>query len=168
MLMKKIVLILVLILRKIIFWLMLKLDAIDHELLMALKEDAKMTIKNLSKRLKLSPTPVYERIKKMERAGVIKNYTINVDENLIGKSLIAFANISLQNHTKHLFKELESNLLAIPEITEVHAVSGSTDFIVKILVDDMDGYKNFIMDKLFGVPNIGRVESFISISTKRK
>jgi len=55
-------------------------------------------------------------------------------------------------------------LLAIPEIIECHAVSGSTDFIVKILVEDMDAYKDFIMEKLFDVPNIGRVESFISLN----
>jgi len=144
------------------------LDKIDEGLLRELKADGKATVKRLSEKLKLSPTPIYERIKKLERAGVIQSYTINVDEELIGKRLIAFAHISLRNHTKKLFAELEANLLAIPDIIEVHAVSGSTDFIVKILVEDMDGYKDFIMDKLFDVPNIGRVESFISLSMKKK
>jgi DNA-binding Lrp family transcriptional regulator len=144
-----------------------KLDATDIGILEALKSDGKMTVKNLSQRLKLSPTPIYERIKKMEKAGVIQNYTINIDEKLVGKKLIAFAHISLQNHTKALFRQLQENLLAIPEITEVHAVSGSTDFIIKILVEDMDAYKDFIMEKLFEVENIGRVESFISLSMEK-
>lgn len=144
------------------------LDALDHQILLELRKDAKITVKRLSEILQLSATPIYERIKKLERLGVIKNYTINVDEALLGRNLIAFAHISLRNHTKELFKELEKNLLAIPEIIECHAVSGSTDFIVKILVNDMDGYKNFIMEKLFDVPNIGRVESFISLNMKQK
>lgn len=144
------------------------LDEIDKGILKALKRDSKITVKSLSSQLRLSATPIYERIKKLERAGVIQNYTINIDEARIGKRLIAFAHISLQNHTKKLFAELENNLMAIPDIIEVHAVSGSTDFIVKILVEDMDDYKNFIMEKLFDVPNIGRVESFISLTMKQK
>lgn len=141
-----------------------ELDATDKAILEELRRDAKITVKSLSEKLELSATPIYERIKKMERAGVIRNYTISVDEDLIGKTLVAFAHISLRNHTRELFRELQSNLLAIPEIIECHAVSGSTDFIVKILVEDMDDYKNFIMEKLFDVPNIGRVESFISLN----
>ena len=145
-----------------------KLDSIDKGILRVLKKDAKTTVRRLAEELNLSSTPTYERIKKLERAGVIENYTININEALIGKRLFAFAHISLRNHTKALFAELEANLLNIPEIVEVHAVSGSTDFIVKILVEDMDDYKNFIMEKLFDVPNIGRVESFISLTMKKK
>jgi len=145
----------------------IKLDDLDFEILECLKENSKVTIKKLSELLNLSTTPIYERIKKLERFGVIENYTININEELIGKRLIAFAHISLQNHTKKLFHELEANLLSISDIVEVHAVSGNTDFIVKILVRDMDDYKNFIMEKLFDVPNIGNVESFISLSMKK-
>jgi DNA-binding Lrp family transcriptional regulator len=145
----------------------LKLDDIDFGILNCLKENSKVTIKRLSEILNLSTTPIYERIKKLERLGVIENYTININEELVGKRLIAFAHISLQNHTKKLFHALEANLLAISDIVEVHAVSGNTDFIVKILVRDMDDYKNFIMEKLFSVPNIGNVESFISLSMKK-
>jgi len=141
-----------------------ELDHIDFGIIEELRKDAKTTVKTLSEKLDLSATPIYERIKKLERSGVIKSYTIVVDEAMIGKTLHAFAHISLRNHTKSLFKELENNLLAIPEIIECHAVSGSTDFIVKILVEDMDAYKDFIMEKLFDVPNIGRVESFISLN----
>ena len=144
-----------------------KLDDIDFKIIEALKANSKITVKKLSEKLNLSTTPIFERIKKLERSGVIENYTININEELIGNRLNAFAHISLQNHTKKLFHELEANLLAIPDIVEVHAVSGNTDFIVKILVKDMDSYKNFIMEKLFSVPNIGNVESFISLSMKK-
>ncbi|MBT8231951.1 MAG: Lrp/AsnC family transcriptional regulator [Saprospiraceae bacterium] len=144
-----------------------KLDDIDFQILSALKRNSKITVKQLSSELNLTSTPVFERIKKMERLGVIENYTININEELIGKRLIAFAHISLLNHTKKLFHQLEANLLAISDIVEVHAVSGNTDFIIKIHVKDMDDYKDFIMEKLFDVPNIGNVESFISLSMKK-
>ena len=144
------------------------LDSIDREILIELKRDSKSTVKSLSEKLNLSSTPIYERIKKLERAGVIESYTILINEELIGKRLIAFAHISLQNHTKQLFHKLECDLMEIPDIVEVHAVSGGTDFIVKILVEDMDDYKNFIMEKLFEVKNIGRIESFISLDMKKK
>ena len=145
-----------------------ELDAIDSALLRELKKDSKATVKSLSAKLNLSSTPIYERIKKLERAGVIESYTILVNEELIGNRLIAFAHISLQEHTKKLFHKLEMDLMEIPEIVEVHAVSGGTDFIVKIQVEDMDDYKNFIMEKLFEVKNIGRIESFISLDMKKK
>jgi DNA-binding Lrp family transcriptional regulator len=140
------------------------LDLIDRGILEALKKNSKITVKSLSEKLKLSTTPIFERIKKMEKAGVIESYTIKVNEELIGNRLVAFAHISLLNHSKKYFHELENNLNEISDIVECHAVSGNTDFIVKILVEDMDDYKNFIMEKLFAVPNIGKVESFISLN----
>ena len=140
------------------------LDLIDRGILEALKKNSKITVKSLSEKLKLSTTPIFERIKKLEKAGVIESYTIKVNEELIGNRLIVFAHISLLNHSKKYFHELENNLKEISDIVECHAVSGNTDFIVKILVEDMDDYKNFIMEKLFAVPNIGKVESFISLN----
>lgn len=140
------------------------LDRMDSRILEELRNNSKITVRRLSEKLNLSTTPIFERIKKLEKQGVIKRYTVEVNEELIGKNLVAFSHISLQKHTKKLFHELENNLSCIPDVVECHAVSGNTDFIIKILVKDMDDYKNFIMDKLFSVPNIGKVESFISLN----
>lgn len=145
----------------------LKLDQTDIKLLDLLKKDSKTTIKKLAAELNLSTTPIFERIKKLEKQGVIENYTVNINEKLLGKKFVAFAHISLQNHTKKHFEQMENDLLSISEIVEVHAVSGNTDFIVKIHVSDIEGYKSFIMEELFGVPNIGNVESFISLDMKK-
>lgn len=143
------------------------LDQIDKTILQLLKKDGRMTVKDISKQLNLTSTPIFERIKKMERSGVIDHYTVVLNQEKLGKNFHAFAHISLKDHTKKEVKKLEQSLLAIPEIVECHYVTGNTDFIIKILVEDMETYKDFVMNKLLEVKNIGKVESYLSLDMKK-
>lgn len=143
------------------------IDETDRKILDLLKKDGRMTVKEISKHLNLTSTPIFERIKKMEKSGIIDHYTIVLNQEKLGKNFHAFAHISLKDHTKERVAKLEESLLAIPEIVECHYVSGNTDFIIKILVEDMEQYKNFVMNKLLGVENIGKVESYLSLQVKR-
>lgn len=143
------------------------LDRTDYDILDLLKKDGRITIKELSQRLNLTTTPIFERIKKMERSGIIDHYTVILNQEKLGKNFHAFAHISLKDHTKDKVKKLEESLLAIPEIVECHYVTGNTDFIIKILVRDMETYKDFVMDKLLEVKNIGKVESYLSLEVKK-
>lgn len=143
------------------------IDQIDRDILALLKKDGRMTVKELSKHLNLTTTPIFERIKKMERSGVIDHYTVVLNHEKLGKNFHAFAHISLKDHTKEEVKNLERSLLNIPEIVECHYVTGNTDFIIKILVRDMETYKDFVMNKLLEVKNIGKVESYLSLDMKK-
>lgn len=143
------------------------LDDIDHAILDLLQKDGRMTVKDISKHLNLTSTPIFERIKKMERSGVIDHYTVVLNQEKLGKNFHAFAHISLKDHTKDEVKRLEESLLDIPEIVECHYVTGNTDFIIKILVQDMETYKDFVMNKLLEVKNIGKVESYLSLDMKK-
>jgi DNA-binding Lrp family transcriptional regulator len=144
------------------------MDATDKKILSLLQENGRITVKEMSNRLNLSSTPIFERIKKMERSGVIDHYTVVVNSEIIGKKLYAFAHISLKDHSKVLVKEFEEKILLLPEVSECHYVTGRADFIIKIQLEDMDRYKEFVMDKLFDVPNIARIETYLSLEMKKK
>lgn len=143
------------------------LDSIDEQILRLLQRDGRMTVKEMSTHLNLSTTPIFERIKKLERSGVIDHYTVKLNQEKLGKKLVAFAHISLKDHTKAMVKEFEKKILQLPEVTECHYVTGNTDFIVKVRVADMEQYKEFVMDKLFDVPNIGNIETYLSLEVKK-
>ena len=144
------------------------MDATDKKILSFLQSNGRMTVKEMSGKLNLSPTPIFERIKKMERNGVIDHYTVVINPEIMGKKLYAFAHISLKDHSKVLVKEFEEKILLLPEVSECHYVTGRADFIIKIQLEDMDRYKEFVMDKLFDVPNIARIETYLSLEMKKK
>lgn len=143
---------------------MTKLDEIDIHILNSLQENSRKTVKELSAELELSASPTFERIKKLEKAGFIKGYTAIIDADMLGKKLYAFAHISLKEHSKDAVNEFTASILAIPQIMECHYTSGDSDFIIKILVENMDAYRDFILTKLFEMSNIGKVETYLSLS----
>ena len=146
---------------------MKKLDDIDLEILNLLQQNARITVKEISSRLNLSTTPIFERIKKMENSGVIDHYTAVINYDKLGKKLHAFAHISFKDHSKPLIAEFERRILELPEVQECHYVTGGCDFIIKILVKDIEKYQEFVTQKLFDIPNIARIESYLSLAVKR-
>lgn len=143
------------------------LDSTDLQILSLLQGDGRMTVKQMSSHLGLSTTPIFERIKKLERSGVIDHYTVKLNHEKLGKKLVAFAHISLKDHNKDQVKLFESKILDISDVTECHYVTGKADFIIKVRVEGMEQYKNFVLDKLFDVPNIGNVETYLSLEVKK-
>ncbi|MEM9888064.1 MAG: Lrp/AsnC family transcriptional regulator [Bacteroidota bacterium] len=146
----------------------MNLDQIDKSILRLLQADGKMTMKEISKQLNLSATPIYERIKKMENAGIIEGYVALIDANKIGKKLHAFANISIKDHSRSAIEKFVQEIEAFPEVLECHYVSGNYDFLIKVLVEDMANYNRFIMEQLSAMSNIGKVETLFSLSISKK
>ena len=143
---------------------MYKLDLVEKQILRILQEDSTITIKEMAKALNLSTTPVFDRIKRMEKAGVIKGYVAIVDGKSIGKSLIVFINISINKHGRNAINEFVDAITAFPEVQECHHISGDADFLLKLVMEDIEAYNQFILDKLSVLPNIGKVESRFSLS----
>ncbi|MBL4709062.1 MAG: Lrp/AsnC family transcriptional regulator [Flavobacteriales bacterium] len=147
---------------------MKKIDQIDAQILELLQKDGRITVKELASKLGRSTTPIFERVKKLENSGVIAHYAAVVDADKLGKKLYAFAHISLKDHSKDLVEEFTSAIIKIPQIQECHYVTGDSDFILKILLNDMEKYREFMMDQLFDMSNIAKVESFLSLSVLKK
>jgi len=141
----------------------MKLDKIDKKLLELLQVDSKQTTKQLSLHLGLSVTAVYERIKKLEKEEVIKQYVALVNKNKIGKSFLVFCHIRLEKHTKEYIAVFEREINKLEEVTECFHVSGDYDYILKIYVKDMDEYREFMVNKLTVLKHIGSTHSIFTI-----
>lgn len=146
----------------------IKLDATDYKLLMLLQKDCRMKIKDLAAHLNLSTTPTFERIKKLERAGIIDSYVAILNPDKIGKKLNAYVHVFLKEHSKDIVLKFVKMVSIFPEVLECHYVTGGADFILKVLVRDIEEYNYFLLEKLVTIPNIARTESFLSLSVEKK
>ncbi len=147
---------------------MIKLDDFDKKILNLLQKDARMTIKEISSRLNLSTTPVFERIKKLEKSGIIDRYVAVLNPQKLGKKLTAFANISITDPSKKAVDAFVKKVIQFPEVMECHYVTGTSDFMIKVLVTDIEKYNLFVLEKLTGIPNIGNIETFFSLEERKR
>lgn len=139
------------------------MDTIDKKLLGLLQADTKKTTKELSMVLNLSVTAVYERIKKLEREGVISKYVALLDRNKVEKAFVVFCHIKLIQHTKDFVTTFESEVVKLDEVLECFHVSGDYDYILKVHVKDMDEYREFMITKLTSLQHIGSTHSSFMI-----
>lgn len=137
----------------------IQLDATDKKLLKLLQQNAKMTTKQLAYHLNLSITPVFERIKRLERTGVIEKYVAIINKEKVGKELVAFCNVSLKEHSHDIIREFESSISQLPEVLECHHIAGMFDYTLKVITENMETYHHFVYNKLASVNNVGNVQS---------
>lgn len=142
----------------------MELDKTDKKLLYFLQEDSKQTTKELSHKLDLSVTAVYERIKKLEKQGVISKYVALVDKEKVAKNFIVLCHVKLTQHKKEYVLQFEKEILTLPEVTECFHVSGDYDYILKICVKNMEEYRNFMVTKLTTLQHIGSTHSSFMIT----
>jgi Lrp/AsnC family leucine-responsive transcriptional regulator len=139
------------------------MDAIDKKLLELLQNDTKKTTKELSLKLNLSVTAVYERIKKLEREGIIDKYVALLNRNKINKGFVVFCHLKLLQHTKEFINQFEKEVVKLDEVLECFHVSGDYDYILKICVKDMEEYREFMVTKLTTLQHIGSTHSTFMI-----
>jgi Lrp/AsnC family transcriptional regulator, leucine-responsive regulatory protein len=140
------------------------LDPIDVKLLNLLQSDSKMTNKELSGLLHLSVTAVYERIKKLEREKIIDKYVVLLNRDKIKKGFVVFCHVKLMQHTREFISHFEEEVVRLTEILECFHVSGDYDYILKICVENMEEYREFMVTKLTTLQHIGSTHSTFMIS----
>ncbi len=140
------------------------MDKIDAKILNILQKDSTVSVKDIAKKVGLSYTPTYERIRQLEESGVIKNRATILDPNKIGIKLFVYCNITLKEQSKKCLLDFEKSVIKIPEIMEVISLSGIYDYMLKIATKDIEAYNNFVMNKLANIPNIGQYHSNIVMS----
>jgi Lrp/AsnC family transcriptional regulator, leucine-responsive regulatory protein len=141
----------------------MNLDATDKKLLALLQEDSTQTTKMLSAKLSLSVTAVYERVKKLEREGVIEKYVALVDRKKVNKGFVVFCHLKLIQHTKEYLTRFEKEVKQLEEVLECYHISGDYDYILKIYVENMEAYREFMVTKLTTLQHIGSTHSTFMI-----
>ena len=142
----------------------MNLDKTDKKILTYLQKNSKMTTKELSMYLNLSATAVYERIKKLEKNGVIKKYIAVIDKEKVEKSFVVFCQIKLIQHKHEYVKKFEREVIKFDEVLACYNVSGDYDYFLKILVKNMKEYRNFLNDKLTSLDHISSAHSTFIIN----
>lgn len=136
-----------------------KLDQKDIAILKLLQENARATVKEISEKVHLSTTPVYERIKRMEEAGVIRQYATLVDHSKVKKGLIVICYVSLKQHNKTAGAKFIKAINEMNEVIECYIISGEFDFMLKVVAENMNTYYDFHVNKLSEIENIANVQS---------
>ena len=126
----------------------IKLDQIDHKVLEILQQNAKITNAQLSKEIGLSPAPTLERVKKLELAGIIESYHAQLNRDKVGLGVTTFVTITLTGHKKQVTESFVSQVNLIPEVIECHHVTGSGDFLLKIIAKDISSYQKLMLEKI--------------------
>jgi Lrp/AsnC family leucine-responsive transcriptional regulator len=137
-----------------------RLDEIDLKILRILQKDSKKTTKEVSELLNLSSSPVYERIRRLEKNGYIRKYVALLDKRLVNKPITAVCMVSLRYHNEGFIEKFERQIKALKEVQECYHMAGKVDFFLKINLGDLDEYHEFVRLKLSKIENIGVLESY--------
>lgn len=142
-----------------------KLDSIDEQIIQLLTGNAKLGNKEIAAKIGLTVTPTYERIKRLERIGMIQGYTLRLNKRMIGKGLKVQCSVSLKEHHLDLLQAFEDKIVHFSEVSECYHIAGDYDYILVIEVRDMDEYQHFLKEKLASIPSISNVQSSFVMST---
>ena len=138
------------------------LDSTDLQILRALQENARLTTKELAARVNLSTTPVFERMKRLEKEGFIKKYVAVLDAEKLGRGFTVFCSVKLKQMTQSVARDFISIIRDIPQVAECYIISGEYDYLLKIQAPDTKYYNEFIINVLGNIDAIGStLSSFV-------
>ncbi len=146
----------------------MKLDSTDKKLLELLQHDSKLNIKELAAKMNLTKTPVYERIKKLEKSGVIDKYVAVVNREKLDTNMVVFCTVTLDSQKLEQINEFNSAIYKIPEVVECYLMGGSNDFLLKVVVKDLNEYHLFSSGKLAALPNLSQIRSTFVLNEIKK
>ena len=139
----------------------MKLDKVDLQILDFLQENASLTAKEMAAKLNITATPIYERIRKLERSGIIMKYVALLDPEELGYKLTVFMNICLNTQTLEVRKNFIHAMTSLDEVVEFFHTSGQYDYIAKVRFPGVKEYREFLVNKVSIIPNVSDIDSQI-------
>ncbi len=144
------------------------IDETDLQILKTLQKNAKLTTKELADAVHLTPTPVFERQKRLERQGYIKKYVAILDPEKLGLGLVVFCKVKLKQINHEIADAFTRRIMRIPEVTECYNTSGAYDYLLKVRARDMKQYQEFVLTKLGDIESVSSIEStFVMAEVKQ-
>ncbi len=141
-----------------------ELDKHELELLRILQKNARFDINELTKRVNLSRTAVYDRIRRLENEGFIKEYVAHVVPQKVGLNFTVIVSVSLNSQRLDYVEDFSKQVAALPEVVEAYVTGGIFDYILKVVVKDPEAFNVFITTKLSIIPNISKIQSSFVMS----
>lgn len=143
----------------------MKLDKTDIKILNILQEEGRITNSELAKRIKISPPPTLERVKKLEKSGIIKKYVALLDQQAVGYGTCTFVEVIISHHERKAIEEFLKAVRRVDEVMECHHVTGDADFLLKISVKDIPAYEDLVLQKLTQLPHVSNIKTMVVLST---
>ena len=140
---------------------MTDLDRTDRRILDILQRQGRISMTDLAEQIGLSTSPCSERVRRMEREGVITGYYARVDPQALGKALLVFVEVTLSSKSGDVFDKVRQELMHIPEVMECHLVSGGFDYLIKARLRAMSDYRNLLGDLLKKLPVTAESRSYV-------
>ncbi len=138
-----------------------QLDRIDLKILRILQRNGRMSNIELSKRVNLSPAPCLARVRRLEKSGYITGYKAELNPELLGFSLLAYVEITLDRTTPDVFEKFKQAVQDVPEIEECHMVAGGFDYLIKVRSPDMDTYRKILGEKIATLPGVLQTHTYV-------
>ncbi len=135
------------------------LDHIDHKILRVLAEDGRISNSQLAQKIGLSPSPCWQRVRRLEKEGVITGYRAILDQEKLGAAEIVMIEVVLDRHDDDILEAFGSTMERMPEVLEVQLTTGEYDYLIKVAVNGTRGYEEFLRRKLYRVPGIRHTRS---------
>ncbi|MBE2183836.1 MAG: Lrp/AsnC family transcriptional regulator [Anaerolineae bacterium] len=142
-------------------------DQLDRAILEELQINGRITVADLGRKIHLSPPAVYQRIKRMERARLIRGYTVEIDQEMAGYHLLCFIRLTLHPHSRELLDSLQAHITQLAGVVECYHTAGSYDVLLKVLVTDHRMLDQLVKDKLMTTPGVTRVETDVVLSVMK-
>ncbi|MCF2492604.1 MULTISPECIES: Lrp/AsnC family transcriptional regulator [Dyadobacter] len=139
-------------------------DLTDRKIMDLLQTDSQLTIKEIASRINLSVTPVHERIRKLEKEGIIDKYVCLLNRRKLGKALVVYCNVTLDKQRKESFEDFNQAIVKMSEVLECSVVSGNFDYMLKVIVEDAEAYNQFYQHKLSALKSVLHISSYFVIS----
>lgn len=143
----------------------MKIDARDEQILRLLQQDARIPNNRLAELVALSPPACHRRVRALEEAGVIRQYTTVLDAVKLGRGLTMFVEVKLGNQNKQAVDAFEREVQAFAEVSECHLIAGEFDYLLRVVVADHNAYQRFLWDRLTVTPGVANVRSLLSMRT---
>lgn len=141
----------------------INLDRIDYGILHHLQNDGRIANTELAERIGLSPSPCLRRVKALEQQGVIKRYVAIVDSNTVGFGISAFVSVSLNTQEKPALDEFQSQIVTYPEVMECYLMTGTSDYLLRVVLPDLESYERFLMEKLTKISVIANIQTSFAL-----
>ncbi len=144
------------------------MDLKDRMILSIIQEDSTLSVKEISEKIGLTFTPTYERIKQLEKNGIIEKYVGLLNREKLGLNIVVYCNVRLKEQSKKVLETFEKNIMQHDEVQEIISLSGEYDYMLKIIAKDINSYNDFTVNVISNIPNIGQYHSSIVLHEVKK
>lgn len=139
------------------------MDYIEYKILHALQNNARLSNIELAKEVGLTPSPCLRRVKNLEQKGVISGYSALINQNKVGLSVNVFVQVSLERQTEDHLEVFEEQIKEYSEVMEAYLMTGEADYLLRIVVKDLEKYESFLKENLTRIPGVSSIRSYFSL-----